>query len=240
MKICILFLLFPFISFASEKDVYDFEWLDDDKKIYVLQNRKYRKVGKVSLGVMGTFNLSDKFVNNLGGSIKGAYYFKEDWGIEAGFLMGRESYNATFNNVASQRAVPFFNTIKQAMNLSLVWSPFYGKFNTFNKIFYLDWYISAGLASLTTKDDREAFNLTNTADIIQKSFNLTESTSVGATWSTGLLWYLSKGFSLRAEITGYHYNGAFFTRELSSALNATETSILFHNYNMSMGLNFLF
>ena len=31
---------------ANEKSVYEFSWLDKDKEIYVLQNRKFRKVGK--------------------------------------------------------------------------------------------------------------------------------------------------------------------------------------------------
>lgn len=39
-------------TFSSEKSVYDFEWLDDDKEIYVLQNRKYRKDGKFNLSLL--------------------------------------------------------------------------------------------------------------------------------------------------------------------------------------------
>jgi len=233
----LLFFISPFYSFAGEKDIYDFEWLDDDKEIYVLQNRRYRKVGRFNLSVLGTLNLSDKFVNNMGGGVKGAFFFKENWGIEAGFGIGKQSYNSTFDGVAKQFAVPFFNTIKQYMNLSLVWSPFYGKFNTFNVIYYLDWYLSAGLVSVTTQDDREAFG-EERVDIQNKNFTLRDASSVGATWSTGLVWYLSKNFGLRMEVTGFHYNGDFFFRSGTTA-EAQSNSTMFHNYNLSLGVNFL-
>ncbi len=37
---------------ASEKNVYDFSWLDQDKEVYVLQNRKFRKKNKLYVGAM--------------------------------------------------------------------------------------------------------------------------------------------------------------------------------------------
>jgi hypothetical protein len=42
----ILLALFTFLSpkiYSSEGSTYSFDWLDPDKEVYVLQNRKFRK-----------------------------------------------------------------------------------------------------------------------------------------------------------------------------------------------------
>ena len=70
---------------ANEKSVYEFSWLDKDKEIYVLQNRKFRKVGKVYVGAGGVKTISGAFVDSYGGTLRGGYFFSEDWGIEGVF-----------------------------------------------------------------------------------------------------------------------------------------------------------
>ncbi len=233
------FIIFSQLISAADDSLYKFEWMDDDKEIYVLQNRRFRKVGRFNLSLLGTLNLSDKFVRTMGGTLKGAYFFKEDWGIELGFGIGSPSYNDTFDRVAEQAAVPFYNAITRHMSASVVWSPWYGKFNTFNVIYYLDWYVSLGVASVTTEDDRNAFTVTNSSQVRNKNFAVSEESSVGATWSTGFLWYLSKSFGLRLEFTGFHYNGSFF-REPTGTSAPEEFDVTFHNYNLSAGINVLF
>ncbi len=242
-KIIFLFvLMFSQFSLSADESLYKFEWMDDDKEIYVLQNRRFRKAGRVNLSLMGVMNLSDKFVNTIGGALKGAYFFKEDWGVELGFGIGAPSYNDTFDRVAEQSAVPFYNAITRFMSASVVWSPWYGKFNTFNVIYYLDWYVSLGVASVTTEDDRTAFDVSN-SQVRAKQFTPTEDSSMGATWSTGFLWYLSKSIGIRLEFSGYHYNGSFFTKNTTVGGTSAPKSnfdVTFHNYNLSAGLNFLF
>jgi hypothetical protein len=70
---------------ASEKSVYDFSWLDKDKEIYVLQNRRYRKAGTVYLGLTGKKTISGAFIDSYGGTARGGFFFSEDWGIEGVF-----------------------------------------------------------------------------------------------------------------------------------------------------------
>ncbi len=234
-----LFVTISFPTFSADNSLYQFEWMDDDKEIYVLQNRKFRKSGRFNLSLMGNLNISDKFVNTFGGGIKAAYFFKEDWGVEFGFGIGKPSYNDTFDRVAEQQAVPFYNAITQHISASVVWSPWYGKFNTFNVIYYVDWYVSLGVAQVSTEDDSPAFDVSvSPSQVKAKQFDTNEDSSLGLTWSTGLLWYLTKSIGLRLEFTGFHYQGVW-TREESGA-TPEEFDVTFHNYNMGLGINFLF
>ncbi len=232
-----LFVTFSLSTLGADSSLYQFEWMDDDKEIYVLQNRKFRKVGRFNLSLMGNLNISDKFVNTYGGGIKAAYFLKEDWGIELGFGIGKPTYNDTFDRVAEQQAVPFYNAITQHLSASVVWSPWYGKFNTFNVVYYLDWYISLGVAQVSTEDDSPAFDV-SAAQVNAKDFETKDDSSIGITWSTGFLWYLTRTIGLRLEFTGFHYKGVW-TREIAGS-SKEDFDVTFHNYNMGLGLNFLF
>ena len=56
--IFVLFLtILTYKTFAAESDLYNFSWLDKDKEIYVLQNRKFKKVNRFYLS--GGFGKSD-------------------------------------------------------------------------------------------------------------------------------------------------------------------------------------
>ncbi len=239
-KILIVFfiIVFPAFSFAAEDNTVDFEWLDDDKEIYVLQNRKYRKVNRFNLSLLGTINLSESFVDTIGGGIKAAYFFGENWGIELALGMGSQSENNSFKGVREQSALAFYRAIKSYTAASFVWSPFYGKFNTFNYIYYLDWFLSVGLANISTEHNGRTFTLTGT-QIGDGEQILETDSSAGLTWSTGLYWYLSKMLSVRFEFTGFHFQAERYTSG-AVGVDPETNDIWFHNYNMSVGLNFMF
>ena len=48
-------------AFAAVDDDYNFSWLDPDKKIYVLQNRKFRKANAAQLFLMGGMGLGETY-----------------------------------------------------------------------------------------------------------------------------------------------------------------------------------
>ena len=48
----VVFIALTTLAQAADDDEYNFSWLDPDKKIYVLQNRKYRKAGRVMFSGM--------------------------------------------------------------------------------------------------------------------------------------------------------------------------------------------
>ena len=67
---------------SSEEDLYAFSWLDQDKEVYVLQNRKFRKDDSFYLSAGGGITTSGAFVNAFTLQTKAGYFFKEDWGLE--------------------------------------------------------------------------------------------------------------------------------------------------------------
>ena len=56
---------------AGESSTYDFSWLDPDKEVYVLQNRKFRKKRSLFVSGGGGKTLSGAFVDS--NSITGAH-----------------------------------------------------------------------------------------------------------------------------------------------------------------------
>src|SRR5690606_16951141 len=160
LLVVMLTLIVSTLAIADEKSLYNFSWLDKDKEIYVLQNRKFRKDGKLYVGGTAAYNLSQNFLTAYGGTLRAGYFFSEDWGIE--FLYGKNtnSENDTAKGVKEQGSVPFYRQIDSFMGAMLMWSPFYSKINTFNRIFYFDWMFGAGVGSITTKDNRNKFDTT--------------------------------------------------------------------------------
>lgn len=222
------------IAIANEKSVYNFSWLDKDKEIYVLQNRKFRKDGKFYIGANGVKTLSGAFIDSYGGSFRAGYFFSEDWGFEVAFGKNSGKENDTAKGVFEQgTSVAYYRKVDTYTGGMLMWSPFYSKINTFNKVFYFDWMFGAGLASIKTMDNRNRFDIGN-----PNEKTLTSESNMGAMWNTGFRFYLSDSWSLRADITGLHFK-AKKTRNTGGAQDLN-TSKLFSNYDLGIGLNYAF
>ena len=130
---------------AGEKDLYDFLWLDPDKSVYVLQNKIYPKENSyyVDLGYM--MNFTSTFQETSGAQIKAGYYFKEEWAVELAHMKYSNSDNSALDSVKVVAGLePFIRRPLSSTSLYLIWSPFYGKINTFNKIYYFDWSFGIG------------------------------------------------------------------------------------------------
>lgn len=216
-------------TFASETSVYDFSWLDQDKEIYVLQNRKFRKVKSLYVG--GTFgkNLAGAFIDSTEFNISGGFFFTEAWGIELTYTQTQSKKNATSKGVNEQGAVAFSREINSTKSAMLLWAPFYAKINTFNKVFYFDWIFGLGLAQVSTTDNRNEFPGGQAADVLTKE-NLT-----GVGWMSGLRFYLSQSWSTRLDFRATHLNA-------TTAVNGeTDTAKKWaHYYNLSVGINYTF
>jgi hypothetical protein len=63
IAIILMSLIMSTLVMADEKSLYNFSWLDNDKEIYVLQNRKFRKDGSFYVGATGAYNLSQDFLD---------------------------------------------------------------------------------------------------------------------------------------------------------------------------------
>jgi len=219
---------------ADEKSLYQFSWLDKDKEIYVLQNRKFRKDGKLYLGATGVKTVSGAFVDSYGGTVRGGFFFREDWGLELAYGKNSGSQNDTAKGVREQGTVPFYRKIDSFASAMVMWSPFYSKINTFNKVFYFDWMFGAGVASLTTQDNRNLFD-TKSAD----KNKLTDESAIGGTWMTGFRFYISEHWSLRVDFQGIHYQ-ADKTKKQQNDTKTSKSSLLFSNYDLGVGLNYTF
>lgn len=224
--------LFSVAVMASEKSLYDFSWLDKDKEIYVLQNRKFRKNGSFYIGGTVGKTLSGAFIDAYGGTARAGYFFSEDWGIEGVFGKSQGEANDTAKGVTEQGTVPFYRKIDTYMGGMLMWSPFYSKINTFNKIFYFDWMFGAGLASITTLDNRKKFEP-------GKPNTLTSEQQMGALWNTGFRFYLSESWSLRLDVTGLTYQ-ANKSKQSAGSTDTSNSKKLFTNYDLGLGLNYTF
>ena len=216
---------------ASEKSVYEFSWLDKDKEIYVLQNRRFRKVNKVYIGADGVKTISGAFIDSYGGTIRGGYFFREDWGIEGVFGKNSGDKNATAKGVEDQQAKAYYRKVDSYMGAMAMWSPFYSKINTFNKVFYYDWMFGLGFASVNIKDNRNEFAST-------ASESLTSSSAIGVLWNTGLRVYISDSWSLRIDFTGLHAKPE--KADIEDNGNTVTTNSLFSNYDLGIGLNYTF
>ena len=81
----------------------------------------------------------------------------------------------------------------------LLWSPFYSKINTFNKIVYMDWIFGLGFAKLT-----------ETNNILELDSNgidttLTQETHTGVMWNVGAKFYFTEMWSTRLDLTTINY-----------------------------------
>lgn len=236
MKNILVVLCFLFLSlsvFAAERSLYDFSWLDKDKEIYVLQNRKFRKDGKAYVGALGVYTLTGKFIDSYGGGARAGYFFREDWGIELAYGKNSGSENDTAKGVKEQGAVPFYRKIDSYMGAMVMWSPFYSKINTFNKIFYFDWMLGAGVAQVKTKDNRNKFIPGANED------TLTDDDNMGAIWNTGFRFYIDESWSVRIDVTGISYK-ADKTKQAQGQTDTSKSSQVFSTIDLGLGLNYAF
>lgn len=238
MKKIFLILMTLILSttlFAAEESLYNFSWLDKDKEIYVLQNRKFRKVDDVYIGGTAAYNLSQAFIDAYGGTIRGGYFFSEDWGLEVVYGKNTNSENDTAKGVREQGTVPFYRQIDSYMGAMLMWSPFYSKINTFNQIFYYDWMFGVGFGNIQTLDNRNKFDTSaaNENDLISES-------NIGALWNIGLRVYINQSWSLRLDITGQTYQADKVKRIGDETNPTSKASKLYSNYDLGVGLNYAF
>ena len=180
---------------ANERDLYDFMWLDPDKKVYVLQNKVHKKANTVYLnvgygtGLSSTFQDTSLFHTNFG------YYLTEEWAVEGLYTKYSNSDNDALTNLKRLNgSIPFIRSTESNMGLLAKWSPFYGKINTFNKIFYFDWSFGLGLGKLNTKSNALSVAVSTQAN----TYTDEKYTSVIA--KTGLSLHATKNIHLGLDL----------------------------------------
>ncbi len=227
-------LFFVFTSsqlFAAEGDTYSFTWLDQDKEVYVLQNRKFRKAGKIHLNLGTGLTTSGAFVDAMTFQGRAGYFFKEEWGVEFIYAINEGEENATaqsLRNEGGSGSRPFRRIVDGYYGGMLMWSPFYSKINTFNKIIYLDWMVGVGLAQLTESNNFIEFT-TSDPDSVD-----TQLTHTGLMWDTALKFYLNQNFEIRADLTVIHYKAD------RPNVNGNSEEDFYSNWDFALSLGYSF
>ena len=217
-------------AFAAVDDDYNFSWLDPDKKIYVLQNRKFRKAKAAQIFLMGGMGLGEPYRKAYQYQPRLGYWFNEDIGIE-GFYTGR--FNSSNNAyLALDQAItaggvtksPLIREVNSQFGVLMNWAPWYAKINVFNTILYFDWYFSLGVGSMSsdigpkTKADNP---------LLWTPENLF---TVYA--GTGHLFHLSERFMARLDFLGHFYSAKVF----GGLAGAPADSAIFSNFDLNLGI----
>jgi outer membrane beta-barrel protein len=185
---------------ADEKDLYDFMWLDPDKKVYVLQNKVHKKAKSVYLNIGYGLGLSSNFQDTSLLHTNFGYYITEEWAIEGLYTKyNNEDNDALVNLKRLNGSIPFIRSTESNLGILAKWSPFYGKVNTFNKIFYFDWSFGLGLGKLNTKSNATTVAITSAANTYSKE----SYTSVIA--KTGLSFHASKNIHIGLDLIMNNY-----------------------------------
>lgn len=231
-KLSALFLLLSLILssqlFASEKDIYEFSWLDPDKEVFVLQNRKFRKAGRLHFNAGYGITTSGAFVDATAIQGRVGYFFTEDFGLEGLYSKntGKENDTATAirTNSGSGSSTPFRRIIENYTGAMILWAPFYSKINTFNKIVYMDWILGLGYAQVKENNNK----LDVSTGGIDKT--VTSESHGGIMWEAGMKFYLDPSFSIRADLTAIHYK----------ANSVAGTSTFYSNFDATLSLGYSF
>jgi outer membrane beta-barrel protein len=226
--LCVSFLFTPVIH-ASEKDIYEFSWLDPDKEVYVLQNRKFRKVSHLHLNLGGGITTSGAFVDATAIQGRVGFFFTEDFGVEGIYSKNSGKENETALAVrpspGAAGSKPFRRIVDNYTGAMVLWSPFYSKINTFNKIVYMDWIFGLGYAQV--KEHNNRLELPSGASDTTQTYE----SHGGIMWDVGMKFYIDESFSVRTDLTAVHY----------SAVKATSTASAYYaNFDATLALGYSF
>jgi outer membrane beta-barrel protein len=189
-------------AFGAADDDYNFSWLDPDKKIYVLQNRRYRKAGSPQFYAMGGFSLGDTYRSVIQAQPRMAWWLNEDMGFEVFYSYRNHKtnnvYEALNQSIGGGASSPYIREVRSQFGVLYNWAPWYAKINVFNSVLYFDWYFSVGAGMIGTM-------------IGQK----TEETDPTKGWrtqnlfagylGTGHLFHLSEHWKIRLDVLGHFY-----------------------------------
>ncbi len=196
----LILLMTPLFGQAGEKDLYDFLWLDPDKKVYVLQNKIYPKDKSFYLDLGYISNISSNFEDVNGASFRAGYYFHEEWAVEFQHNKYSSKTNSTYESVKIVNdAEPFIRRPLDITSLFIVWSPFYGKINTFNKIYYFDWSFGLGYGQMNAESNLDSVRnpgSPNTFDT--ETYNPIQL-------KTNLKFHINRNFHIGAEVLNTNF-----------------------------------
>jgi len=208
---------------AAADDDYNFSWLDPDKKIYVLQNRKFRKAQAAQISLMGGIGLAETYRNAYQVQPRLGYWFNEDMGIEAFYAARFNSPNGAYRaltQAVGSGTSPLIREINSQVGVLFNWAPWYAKINVFNSILYFDWYFSLGLGDMMTQIGQDTPSTAVTPWISQNLFAVYAG--------TGHMFHISEHFFGRLDFLGHFYSAKVFGN--------TGDQAIFSAFDLNLGI----
>ncbi len=197
----VIFFLTTRPLLAEEKDLYNFLWLDPDKSVYVLQNKLYKKKHTIYGDVGYLIGMTSPFQSTEGVKFKTGFYFNEVLAVELFYTIYSNTNNSTIETIKHLNgSIPFIIRIENTYGANLVWSPFYGKINTFNKIFYFDWSFGLGLGEIVAETNRDKIDVTS-APIVYN-----EETLLGVNLNTVIRLHITTHWHVGLGVVSWYYS----------------------------------
>lgn len=215
---------------AAESDVYGFSWLDPDKEVYVLQNRKFRKAGRMYVNAGAGITTSGTYVDSMNIQGRLGFFMSEEFGLEVVYSKNdakdSDTFKALMQKTQNQPSyTPFVRKINDYIGAMVLWSPFYSKINTFNSIIYADYILGLGISKINQTNNKKAMTSNGT------DTTLTDESNTGIMWQFGMKFYLNEHWSIKPDFTAIHYQS-----ENSSGTGKTLNS----NYDLTLSLGYTF
>ncbi len=185
-------------TYASDKSLYEFKWLDEGEKVYVIQNKEYLKAGGIGIDISLIDSNSSPYQDTNGYSLALAYYLSENWSVDFTYKSYNNSNSADLSNLLNYpkgEVKPLMRRIDTAKLIHFNWIPFYGKINTFNKIFFFDWGLGLGYGIFDTAGNYKTFDDENV------SLTLAEEQDSGFNFRSFVKFYGIGGLTF-----GFEYN----------------------------------
>jgi outer membrane beta-barrel protein len=209
----------------TSNDEYNFSWLDPDKKVYVVQNRKYRKAQRVALFASLGLNLSNPYRTEYVFTPRLSYWFTEQFGLEVFYTGVRNSDNYTLTALkkASPTALPYVRENRSYYGALFTWTPWYSKLNFFNMILYYDWFFNAGVGQVNTAVDHNT-----RAD---KSPDFVLENLFAFYYGTGMNFFVTRNWTVRWDLIGMAYSAV----GADGVTKSTRTG-----YDFTLGVGYMF
>jgi outer membrane beta-barrel protein len=211
---------------STDSDTYNFNWLDPEKKIYVLQNRRYLKAGHLELSLMAGPGSGNAYRSVFNIDPRITYYISEDWGFEAFYTntFNTPNTNAAALNAVSPTTPPFIREIDHEIGAMVQWIPWYAKINVFNSILYFDWYFNLGAGTISSQ---QIFKPTSAN--VNSPLTTNNESLFAINWGTGHLYHLDQHWDVRLDVTSAIYHGQNDPQGDKS---------WFSNYNFEIGFGY--
>jgi outer membrane beta-barrel protein len=172
---------------------YNFSWLDPDKKVSVLQNRRYRKAGRPMVSAAFGLANSNAYRKSYAIDPRISYFWSESFGIEVFYTAFSNKENDLYTAINGTGVRPDVIEVKNQVGAQLLWAPWYAKINVFNTVLHFDWYFSGGVGTMNA-NMVPGSNSATTLGLAATTKSMT-----GFYLGTGHLFHVSDNFDVRLD-----------------------------------------